>query len=72
MLQNGQVERVNPNDGTEKDGSDTLFATDKNGNVDKSKGSVTVMKNTPESGSIISDLVANRKDEFEYSVRSCI
>ncbi len=64
ILQTGKVERVDPNDGTENDKSDTLYATDKNGNVDKSKGKVTVKKDSPESGSIISDLVENRKDEF--------
>ena len=66
LLQNGKTERVDPHDGTEKDSSDTLYATDKKGNVDKSKGSVTVKKDSPESGSIISDLVENRKDEFGY------
>jgi hypothetical protein len=50
-----------------EDKSDTLYATDKNGSVDKSKGSVTVKKDTPESGSIISDLSTNRKDEFGYT-----
>ena len=51
LLQNGQVkllERTN-------DSSDTLFASDKKGNIDKSK-SVTVDKPTPQSGSIINDL----------------
>lgn len=51
LLQNGQVkllERTN-------DSSDTLFASDKNGNVDKSK-SVTVAKDKPSDGSVINDL----------------
>lgn len=55
LLKNGEVQRVNPLDGTEKDKSDTLFATDSRGNVDKSK-SVTVAKDKPSDGSVISGL----------------
>ena len=55
LLKNGEVQRVNPLDGSEKNSSDTLFATDKNGNVDKSK-SVTVEKANASDGSVISDL----------------
>lgn len=51
LLQNGQVKLLERNN----DSSDTLFATDKNGKVDKSN-SVTVDKPSPESGSIINDL----------------
>ncbi|RMZ58461.1 hypothetical protein D1632_12645 [Chryseobacterium nematophagum] len=55
LLKNGEVQRVNPLDGSEKDKSDTLFATDSRGNVDKSK-SVTVAKDKPSDGSVISGL----------------
>lgn len=55
LLENGEVQRVNPLDGSEKDKSDTLFATDSRGNVDKSK-SVTVAKDKPSDGSVISEL----------------
>ncbi|NIF04019.1 RHS repeat-associated core domain-containing protein [Chryseobacterium sp. Tr-659] len=58
LLQNGQVKRVDDKDGSENNSSDTLYATDKKGNVDKSKGSVTVNKASPESSSIIGDLAA--------------
>ena len=34
---NGRTERVDENDGSEKNDTDTLYATDENGNVDKSK-----------------------------------
>jgi len=37
LLQNGKIERVDPNDGSEKNLNDKLFATDKNGNVVDSK-----------------------------------
>ncbi|WP_394337929.1 RHS repeat domain-containing protein [Chryseobacterium nematophagum] len=43
LLKNGEVQRANPLDGSEKNKSDTLFATDNRGNVDKSK-SITVLK----------------------------
>ncbi|KAA0127228.1 hypothetical protein FY557_13740 [Chryseobacterium sp. SN22] len=55
LLKNGEVQRVNPLDGSEKDKSDTLFATDSRGNVDKSK-SITVAKDKPSDGSVISGL----------------
>jgi len=51
LNKNGQIELIKRTN----DNSDTLFATDKNGNVDKSK-SVTVAKDKPSDGSIISDL----------------
>ncbi|CAD7807311.1 hypothetical protein CHRY9390_01639 [Chryseobacterium aquaeductus] len=52
LLQNGQVELIKETN----DKSDTLYATDKKGNVDKSKGSVTVNKASAESSSIIGEL----------------
>lgn len=54
LLKNGEVKLIEKTD----DKSDTLFASDKNGNVDKSK-SVTVEKPTAESGSIISSLATD-------------
>lgn len=51
LNKNGQIELIKRTN----DNSDTLFATDKNGNVDKSK-SVTVAKDKPSDGTIISDL----------------
>ena len=51
LNKNGQIELIKRTN----DNSDTLFATDKNGNVDKSK-SVTVAKDKPSDGSIIGDL----------------
>ncbi|MDR6546672.1 hypothetical protein J2810_002778 [Chryseobacterium rhizosphaerae] len=54
LLKNGQIELIKKTD----DKSDTLFATDNKGNVDKSK-SVTVQKPTAESGSIISSLATD-------------
>ncbi|MDC8099138.1 JAB-like toxin 1 domain-containing protein [Chryseobacterium rhizosphaerae] len=53
LLQNGQVKLIERTN----DSSDTLFASDKNGNVDKSK-SVTVDKPNANSGSIISELAS--------------
>lgn len=55
LLKNGEVQRVNPLDGSEKDKSDTLFATDSRGNVDKSK-SVTVDKANASDNSVIGEL----------------
>ena len=55
LKQNGEIERVNPLDGSEKDKSDTLYATDSKGNVDKSK-SVTVQKANASDSSVISEL----------------
>lgn len=43
LLQNGKVERVNKNDGTEKDSTDTLYSTDKNGNMQKNN-KITMQK----------------------------
>lgn len=54
LLQNGQVKLIEKTD----DKSDTLFASDKNGNVDKSK-SVTVAKDKSSDGSIISSLATD-------------
>lgn len=51
LNKNGQIELIKRTN----DNSDTLFATDKNGNVDTSK-SITVAKDKPSDGSIISDL----------------
>ncbi|MEC5174251.1 RHS repeat-associated core domain-containing protein [Chryseobacterium nepalense] len=51
LLQNGQVQLIERNN----DKSDTLYATDKNGKVDKSK-SVTVKKTKASDSSIIGDL----------------
>jgi len=41
LLKDGKIERVDPNDGTENDPTDTVYATDENGNVNKDK-SVTI------------------------------
>ncbi|KAA0127224.1 hypothetical protein FY557_13715 [Chryseobacterium sp. SN22] len=51
LLQNGQVKLLERSN----DSSDTLFASDKKGNVDKGN-SVTVAKDKPSDGSIINDL----------------
>ncbi len=58
LLQNGQVQRIDPNDGSEKRSDDRLFATDTKGNVNNSVTPVTVNKASPESGSVIGDLAA--------------
>ncbi|MET3539074.1 RHS repeat-associated core domain-containing protein [Chryseobacterium limigenitum] len=53
LLKNGEVKLIKETN----DKSDTLYATDKNGKVDKGN-SVTVAKASANSGSIISDLAA--------------
>lgn len=58
LLKDGQVQRIDPNDGSEKRRDDRLFATNDKGQVDKSNG-VTVDKNKPSDGSIISSLATN-------------
>ncbi|WP_407402649.1 JAB-like toxin 1 domain-containing protein [Chryseobacterium sp.] len=55
LLRNGEVQRVNLLDDNEKDRSDTLLATDSRGNIDKNR-SITVAKDKPSDGSIISGL----------------
>ncbi|MGV0829121.1 RHS repeat-associated core domain-containing protein [Empedobacter brevis] len=45
LLQNGKVERVDPNDGSENDPTDTLYATNNNGSVN-TNSSITVNKGT--------------------------
>ena len=55
LLQNGKIVRADPNDESEKNKNDRLFATDNKGNVDTSK-SVTIEKEKASDGSIIADL----------------
>lgn len=62
LLKNGQVEFVKKTD----DKFDRLYATDKKGNIDKGN-SITVAKEKPTDGTIISDLSVNRSEEFGYS-----
>lgn len=45
LLQNGKIERVDPNDGSENDPTDTLYATNNNGSVN-TNSSITVNKGT--------------------------
>lgn len=66
LNKNGQIELIKRTN----DSSDTLFATDKNGNVDKSK-SVTVAKDKPSDGSIISSLATDyglKSSEFPKGI----
>ncbi|WP_306666581.1 RHS repeat-associated core domain-containing protein, partial [Chryseobacterium sp. OSA05B] len=62
ILKNGDVKLIRETE--EK--SDTLYASNDKGEVDKSKGSVTVKKAEVEDSTIISDLATNRKDEFGF------
>ena len=64
LLKNGDVKLIKET----QDKSDTLYASDSKGNIDKSKGSITVDKASKESSSIISDLSTNRSKEFGSSV----
>lgn len=66
LLQNGQIQRVNNNDGSQNRSDDRLFATDINGNV-SNVTPVTVNKASPESGSIIGDLAKNTLSSPDYS-----
>ncbi len=62
LLLDGQVKRVDPNDGSEKRSDDRLFVTDGNGNVDNSVGPYVVNKSAPYDSTPISDLSLNLKD----------
>jgi uncharacterized protein RhaS with RHS repeats len=62
ILKNGEVKLIKAT----QDKSDTLYASNDKGEVDKSKGSVTVKKVEVKDATIISDLSTNRKDEFGF------
>lgn len=51
LLQGGKIERVDKEDGSEKNSTDTIYATDEKGNINKSK-SITINK----------DVIGNRLD----------
>lgn len=55
LLQNGQVQRIDSNDGSQNRSDDRLFATDSKGNVNN-VDPITVKKASPESDSIIGEL----------------
>lgn len=63
LLKNGEVKLLKET----QDKSDTLYASNDKGEVDKSKGSVTVKKAEIKDATIISDLSTNRKDEFGFA-----
>ncbi|MDV3865839.1 sugar-binding protein [Elizabethkingia anophelis] len=58
LLQNGKIVRADPNDESEKNKNDRLFATDNKGNVDTSK-SVTIEKEKESDNTLISDIANN-------------
>ena len=62
ILKNGDVKLIKET----QDKSDTLYASNDKGEVDKSKGNVTVKKAEVKDATIISDLSTNRKDEFGF------
>ncbi|WP_317125836.1 RHS repeat-associated core domain-containing protein, partial [Chryseobacterium elymi] len=62
ILKNGDVKLIKET----QEKSDTLYASNDKGEVDKSKGSVTVKKAEVEDSTIISDLATNRKEEFGF------
>ncbi|WP_157676798.1 DUF6443 domain-containing protein [Chryseobacterium sp. T16E-39] len=62
ILKNGEVKLIKETESK----SDTLYASNDKGEVDKSKGSVTVKKAEKEDATIISNLATNRKDEFGF------
>ncbi|MDV7697440.1 DUF6443 domain-containing protein [Chryseobacterium soli] len=62
LLKTGEVKLLKETE----ERSDTLYASNDKGEVDKSKGSITVKKAEVQDATIISDLSTNRKDEFGF------